>query len=234
MHKGMGIVALAVVLAAALPAGAINIPSPTPHAAELDVYEVYNNLYGTVFTSNVDLDVQRVVDLQTFLLPLGSDLYVEAQARYATVVSEFGYYTPVGALVVYNALFSVTGVGNVSGAGFDGVISTSDPFAFYMDPAGAALWYSEQGLNPLGEDHMVAYSVAGDPSVLLLAWEDVPLPARQSTVAPLNGGPAPDGDYNDLIVELRLREIVPEPASILLFGMGIAGMGAVRIRRFFA
>ena len=47
-----------------------------------------------------------VVDLQTFLLPLGSDLYVEAQARYATVVSEFGYYTPVGAPVVYNALFS--------------------------------------------------------------------------------------------------------------------------------
>ena len=47
---------------------------------------------------------------------------------------------------------------------------------------------------------LVAVAVAADPSGVLLAWEDVPLPARQSTVAPLNGGPAPDGDYNDLIV----------------------------------
>ncbi|HOF40888.1 MAG TPA: PEP-CTERM sorting domain-containing protein [Candidatus Hydrogenedentes bacterium] len=234
MHARMGIAALTIVLAAALPAGAINIPNPTPHAAELSVYEVYNSLYGTSFTSNVDLDVQRVVDLQTFLLPFGSDLYVEARARYASTVSEFGYYTPSGLPAVQTPLFSVTAVGDVSGAGFNAVINTSDPFGFYMDPAGPAFWYSEQALNPFGEDHMVAYSVAGDPSLLLLAWEDLTLPSTQGQLPRPVAGPAPDGDYNDLIVELRLREIVPEPASLLLFGMGIAGMGVVRIRHFFS
>jgi len=107
----LAILGIAGLVFASTSAMAINIPNETPHAAELSVWEIYNDLYGTAYTSNVDLDVMRIVDLQTFMIPLGQDLVVEAEARYAYVVAEFGYYTPAGAPTNYDGIFSVNQVG---------------------------------------------------------------------------------------------------------------------------
>ena len=232
------------VMAIAVPVYATVIPNPTPHAGELSVYEVYNTLYGTAFGSNAALDTMRIEDLQTFLIPDGENLTVEAEARYATVTSDFGYYAPAGIADNYNVLFTVAEEGFVSGnPAYTQTLDLSDEFGFFLDPLGeGAIWHSEQSLNFLSQDHMVAYSVDGQPDTILLAWEDIRPPdgfegeeyqymlQNEELVAPsLNA----DADYNDLFVELRFG-VIPEPSTIILLGLGIAGMGVNRVRRKFS
>lgn len=215
---------LGVSILLALPALAITTPAepwnPLNPSDELNLYEIYNALYGTSFSSNSDLDALQV-DMEVFNLggqPVG---FVDARARYAGSTQRFGYYQPVdGNPPVRTELFNVTDYGLL--LGYTAAISPSGDFGFYLDPeggrAGGELWYSQDALNG-GEEHFLVYSTPS-PAVFMLAWED--LRFRIS-----------DFDYNDLVVEVTLgpKNIVPEPASMLLMGMGIAGMALVKFRK---
>jgi hypothetical protein len=83
------------------------------------------------------------------------------------------------------------------------------------------LWYSEQGLNSDGMDHLLSYQITGlgmDQPTWLLFWEDQ---------YPFNSNPYPsDGDYNDLVIEVTA---IPEPATLVLLALG--ALAVTRRRR---
>jgi PEP-CTERM motif-containing protein len=222
LHKVITMIAMVVVVA--LPAAASTAPLLTPNAGEEDVYEIFNYLYGTSYTSNIDLDSVRIPNYEVFSIPAGETLNVEARVRYAGVLSEFGWYEPIlpGDPVNYSALFSVAQTGYVTGVSAS--VDFDSSFGFYLDPAGdGAVWHSETARNWLGEDHMVAYLTPNDS--VLLCWEDLPLVGGGGEIR------TSDSDYNDLLVELKFG-VVPEPTSMLLLGLGIAGMVVRRFRTF--
>jgi hypothetical protein len=102
-------------------------------------------------------------------------------------------------------------------------VQFSTVFGFYLGNANGPLFYSDATKNSDSADHMVSYAGTGANGLSvghhILAFEDT---------ASSNW----DWDYNDMVLMVESVKPVPEPATMLLFGTGIASLaGVIRRRR---
>lgn len=212
----------AIALAPALAWGAV-IPANeilnTPHGNEDSLWEIVNNVYGTSFGSNADMQFAQV----------GTEIYsgnvaVNATALFAGNTQTFGWYESVlpGNISSTTALFTATGSGYaVTGSG---QINASGDFGLFLQ-SGNHTWYSEVDRNVDKRDHQALYDLAaltGNAAYAgsyLSAWEDLKMGKFGNS----------DYDYNDLVLQLDMN-VVPEPTTMTLLGLGLAGFAARRFR----
>jgi len=115
------------------------------------------------------------------------------------------------------AFLSIESDGSVFLGTDTGIDFAGNYFGYYLTSGSGITYYSDSALNWDEYDHMVAFQWTS--SEYILAWEDL-----------WGGG---DQDYQDMVLKVESVNPIQEPATMLLLGSGLIGLGFLGRKRLF-